>query len=373
MTLENKIKDLKQIEKPAKIKILWFSNHFSMPTGFGKITREVCGRLSKDPSFEIHHISEQYNGPPMNHDGYNVLGCKQPTQFYAESIIGHINHFKPDFFVALEDSFTLGESNFNFQNVNFEPSKFVMYLPLDGGDPEDGNGGAIPTTGLKVIRRADHIISMSKFTQAELKKEGFDSDMIWHGIDTNIFKPVNKDEQNKLKIKYGYHPDDFIVFTYFRNSMRKRPWRHLDALAKFLKDKPKAKGLLHVMNFKDPNSNLHDLVKRQLYYKYKIDFLKNNKMRFTPQSVGHKQPMTDNEIAELIQMSDITYSMHSGEGFGLIAAESMACGKALVTTGYTTPKELLIEGTPSPRGMLAKYKALETAAISPNPSPECIL
>ena len=362
--IEDKINKIRKREIPKKIKIMWFSNEIRMPTGFSKVSRSVCKGLAKDPKFEVYCIGEQYSGPPLIHDGYLLLGCKQPTNFYAESIINHINHYKPDFFVALEDSFTLGESNFNLQNVNFSPSKFVMYLPLDGGDPEGGFGGAIPTTGLKVIRRADKIISMSKFTQEELKKEGFESDMIWHGCDTSVFKPCSKEEQNKLKVKHGFKPEEFIVFTYFRNSMRKRPWRHLETLAKFLKDKPNAKALLHVMNYSDPSSDLLDLLDRHLYNKYNVNFLKEGRIKYTPNTEGHSKPLSDEEVAELIKMSDITFSANSGEGFGLLMAESMACGKPIAVTDYSTSKELIIDGKPSPRGLLVKYLALETAGLN---------
>jgi len=51
--------------------------------------------------------------------------------------------------------------------------------------------------------------------------------------------------------------------------------------------------------------------------------------------------LSDQEVAETIQMSDLVVSASLGEGFGLLMAEAMAAGKCVVHPQYSTPIELL--------------------------------
>ena len=282
----------KPIEQPIKniIKVMWFSNDWTMKTGFGKVTEYICKGLVKDPRFKVIHISENYGGPPYQRDGVDVVGVLPDK--WVETSVEHMNYFKPDFFVTLEDTFTLDK--YQFWKINFEGIKYVNYCPLDGP--------WIPTGGERVLRKADHIISMAKFTQDCLKNEGFESEMIWHGVDTNLFKPVTEEQQIKLKEKYGYKKDDFIIFNYARNSMRKRNNRMLEACADVCKNNPNIKCLFHIQAYKLIDGDLEDFIKRHMYKKHKIDFLKNGQMKFTEGTENYNMTIPENQVVEWLQM-----------------------------------------------------------------------
>mgnify|MGYP001560941360 CR=1 FL=1 len=142
-----------------QILVMWLSNDMGMFTGFAKVTNKVCNGLAKDPNFKVFHISENYNGPPHMKGNVQVGGVA-PDKI-AESCVMHLNTIKPDFFVALEDTFTL--DNYQIWKINFEGVKFIPYVPLDGR--------WIPTGGERVLRKASKIVSMAKFTQDCLTEE----------------------------------------------------------------------------------------------------------------------------------------------------------------------------------------------------------
>lgn len=352
-----KIRKVVKHQKEDKIKVMWFSNDINMFTGFSKVTNKVCTSLSKDPRFEVIHISENYNGAPYDKNGIKILGV--PPQGPAgteivESCVKHMNHFNPDYFVALEDTFTL--DRYRFFQINFEGIKFIPYVPLDGR--------YIPTASERILRKSDSVVSMAKFTQSCLKEEGFDSEMIWHGVDEKMFNIPTKEEKSLLRKKWGYKDDDFIVFNYSRNSMRKRPNRLLEACADVCVNNPKVKCLFHIMGYKMVDGHLEDFIKRHMYFKHKRDLIKEGRIQFTKGTETIRADIPESTIAEWIKMSDLVASGSSGEGFGMISVEAMACGKPVVITDYTTPKELLIDGEPSPRGKLVDYDTLDIAGYN---------
>ena len=76
--------------------------------------------------------------------------------------------------------------------------------------------------------------------------------------------------------------------------------------------------------------------------------------------------VSDTEIAEYIQMSDIAISATSGEGFGLLNIEAPACQVPVIATGFTTTQELLVdeyEGI-GPRGISVPYDAVVTHSFN---------
>lgn len=366
-----KIRDLKPKQKKDVIKVLWYSNSPHLPTGFAKVTREVCKRLSFDSHFEVTVIGEHLMLDPTSYLNFKLVGFKVPIQMPdgkqpspADICLYWINQIKPDIFITLEDTFTLDNQEFlKMEALRHEGLPFMIYTPFDGG--------GIPSTGIPISRLATDRVSMAKFTQQEFAIEGFDSDMIWHGVDLEQFYPVTDEEQKQLKTKYGFKPDDFVVFTYMRNSARKAPQRNLQILCEFLKDKPNnVKAFAHIMNYNVKENDLEDYKERvlsRLYSKNVIDRLFYSiKGRMVGSGFNPETAATDKEVAEYLQLSDILMSATTGEGFGLIMSEGMACNKPLVMTDYTTPQELIIDVLDDikPRGIIVPYDTTITASYN---------
>lgn len=340
---------LKKVYKPVRgrpLRIVMMSNGPEIPTGYGKVLREIAIRLSKDDRFEVHIINENnINGKTYNFQGIPVH-CPQlekpEMHRLHEGVFRILEEIKPDVFWVLEDSFTL--SNFGIPNLSHYPVRKIFYVPLDGGN--------IPDIGVASIRSMDDIVAMSKFTQKNLEREGFNSEMIWHGVDLEQFSPVSETHQKALKKKFGFGEDDFIVFNYGRNSnIRKNNQGLLKVAAAYLKNAPKNhKFLIHTLQAEQPGNDLIDYKERILSIDYDKTVL--DRIIFTPFTDQKFAP--DGIVAELMQMSDLVITVSIGEGFGLIMAEAMACGKPIISNAYTTPQELLEEpvGDLGPRGWI---------------------
>jgi len=61
--------------------------------------------------------------------------------------------------------------------------------------------------------------------------------------------------------------------------------------------------------------------------------------------------LTGAEMASLIVSADIVLSLHRSEGFGLLPAQAMVAGKAVVATGWSANLDFMAPGT----GVLVDY------------------
>jgi len=217
-------------------------------------------------------------------------------------------------------------------------TKWIQYAPQDGDPPmQEWN---------TIYRMADQVVAMSEYGKKVFKRYfNLDVPRIWHGVDTAIFKERPKPPEIA---------DKFIIGNINRNQPRKQPIRSLIAFAKFAKDKNDV--FLHYqMDWNDPFgwpiayfANLYGVMDRMV----------------SPRPVG----MTREEVAQIYNMWDLNLMTTAGEGFGLPFIEAGASGIPTLGTNYTTSKELLLDGEPSPRGSLVKvrdyhWEKLDVAAV----------
>jgi len=342
---------MRQVRKKErkKIKLGWLSNSPQLPTGFSKVTREVCTRLAIDPHYEVHIIGENHIGrnQPWNHCMLHGIDRNK----FKEEVEKIVKELDLDILMILEDSFTL--SNLNLQHARLMPTKLVLYLPLDGW-------GVCAPPGLDVLRKADAIIPMATFTSDILKDEKIEPERtILHGVDLELFQPVSKKKQNELKKRFGFQEDDILIFNYGVNRARKANTRLLEAVYLAVENNPKIKLLAHMAAFNLKDGDLADYTTRYLLNKYGSNLLNKN-IFFTTKECQ------DKVVAEMIQASDFTVSSTSGEGSGLLAPESMACCKPHVTTDYSTANEWLIDESrmKGKRGEVAKVESLHVSSYN---------
>lgn len=348
------------MELPSRIKVCWFSNHpFAPVTGYSKVSLSIMSRLSKDARFDCSIIGE-LNAPPMDHNGIPVYGLEDCNNM-QKSLVNVLNKINPHIIIFLEDSFSL--FNFGFHRINFDPIRTILYIPHDGRF-------APSISGLTMMRKVDHIVAMARFTQEVNRLEGFNDEknhLIYHGTDLGIFHPVSYDKKISFRKSMGFKEDDFVLFSMARNSMRKANQRMIEAFAKASMGNPKLRLLLHISHpFRD-DSNLKDFCDRVLPVLVPgSDNIIGRNIFFTEECIKEKNLSEDN-IAKCYQMSDMSLSGSTGEGFGLLISESMSCGVPVIHTDYTTAYELLFDtydGKYLPRGVPVKVITTNIASYN---------
>jgi glycosyltransferase involved in cell wall biosynthesis len=217
-------------------------------------------------------------------------------------------------------------------------TKWIQYAPQDGHPP-------MPQWG-NIYKMADQMVAFCKYGQWVFK-QWFDMDVpkIYHGVDTDTFKPMGKPK--------GFE-DKFVIGNLNRNQPRKQPVRSMMAFAKFAKDKSDV--LLHMQ------MDWNDEFGWPIQYFGELYGIMNKMIQ--PARVG----MPVSELVKIYNMWDLSLNTTGGDGFCIPVIESFACGVPTVGVPYTTFQELIIDGEPTPRGSLAKIKdmhwqKLDVAAV----------
>ena len=293
----------------------WDFGQASLPVLLNNLNPEILLTIN-----DIQMISHVPN--VMCPDSINIkvidLPSKEFVSDYAikESVEGEVQRFKERF---------------------PRDTKWIAYCPQDGDPPMQN--------WKNIYRMADQVVAMSKYG-AQIYKDYYNMDVpfIWHGVDSETFKPMGKPDHLK---------DMFVVGDINRNQPRKQPIRIIDAFSRFAKDKDDV--LIHLQ--KDWNDRFGWPIK------YFTDLYGVTNKCIRPGKVG----MPREEVAKVYNAWDVNIMCTGGEGFGLAFAESMMCGVPNIANDYTTSKELVDDGWPRPRGLLTKYELiwekLDVAAV----------
>jgi len=292
-------------------KILWISESPLTNSSYGLVSHELCRRIGKN--HEVHILSKNYVGKPLSTDNYFL----HPFEDFG-SLFRIKNSLNPDFIVWLADLLSMKE----ILNLDLGNSKFIPYFPCDSVQLLPGSK--------EILQKAYKRVAISKFTKEVAKKEGFDSQVIYHGVDTNIFKPTHVE-----KSKFGIENDKFVFLSLGRNTQRKILSRLIHCFNEFSKDKEDVVLILRT-NPIAKDSNLVEFTN----YRFP-NLFSEKKLFFSEQFL--LEPVTYEFLNDLYNISDAYISTSCGEGFGIPYIEAMACKKPIIAPNFSTTEELILD------------------------------
>jgi glycosyltransferase involved in cell wall biosynthesis len=152
--------------------------------------------------------------------------------------------------------------------------------------------------------------------------EDWQVDYVPHGIDSNVFKPINVDTipAEFKKVILGDKAYDFVLFWSNRNIRRKQPADVIVAYSEFCKSLPNNEGkncllLMHTA-VRDENGTDLMAVKNAMCSEYDVRFSESK--------------LTQEQLNWLYNLSDVTINIAGNEGFGLTTAESVMAGTPII-------------------------------------------
>ena len=151
--------------------------------------------------------------------------------------------------------------------------------------------------------------------------EDWQVDYVPHGINEQIFRPENVDADFKKNI-LGGKDYKFVLFWMNRNIKRKQPSDVIWAYKKFadsLPEEDRDKVVL-IMHTNPVDNNGTDLiaVKKKICPDYEVLFSTNR--------------ISQEQLNQLYNISDVTINIAGNEGFGLTTAESLMAGTPTIVT-----------------------------------------
>jgi len=181
-----------------------------------------------------------------------------------------------------------------------------------------------PLTGIKkkVLVKADKVLAVSEYTRQQIiklqGKSPQDVAVFHNTIDPYFEVPHSFSKDEQLAARYGITHSDFVVYTLCRLSSKEK-YKGYDAVIQaiaLLADK--------YTNLKYLIAGKYDEAERE-----RVDALiATNNLEDRVLFAGYIQ---DDEIVKHYQLGDVFIMPSSGEGFGIVFIEAMACGRQVVS------------------------------------------
>ena len=302
------------------MRILWISDSPTTCSGYGTVTREVLGRLAH-AGYNVACVGWAYQGWPYHRQiiPYDVYPA-DPRMLGRESVPRAIHEYQPDVVIALGDAWMIEW----LKDLRLpQPYKLVVYFPVDGTP--------FPHAWTGILRAANAAVAYSQFGQREAAAAcpGVDIRMIYHGVDTRIFRPLG--DKSAFQASRGM-AGKFVIGCVARNQSRKQFPILFKAFSRFAADCNEAVLYLHT----DPKDvtgwDLHALVQR-----YGLE----DRVAFSSDAGIATGGVDPEELNRIYNLMDVMVLPTMGEGFGLPIVEAMAAGVPVMATRCSACVELL--------------------------------
>jgi glycosyltransferase involved in cell wall biosynthesis len=336
----------------AKKKILLLSDDLRLTSGIATVSRDIV--LNTIDTFDWVQLGAAINHPDngkifdLSDDARNITGVKDASsKLYAHNGYGDpitlrkiMEMEKPDAILHFTDPRFWGW----LYNMEHEiRSKIpLLYLNIWDGAGLVGDSATDPMWNKEAYASCDLLMAISKQTYGINNRifNRIDEDTsngrityVPHGINTNIFHPINENEtekhnqwkelQEESKRIRGNNPDKFIVMWNNRNIHRKHPgdvvlaYKHMCQLI----DKNGGNAaedcalFMHTQPI-DPNGTDLVAVVGELCNEYPVLF--------------DDRVVPSEKLNVLYNVADVVVNMASNEGFGLATAEAITAGTPIV-------------------------------------------
>lgn len=314
-----------------KIKVLTISDVPLSTSGVGLQTRNFIEALLKTGRYKVVSL-----GGAIKHQNYNPIRTEEwgddfvvyPVDGFGNegTIRSILRNEKPDIMWIMTDP-RFFEWLWAMDNEIRSLVPLVYYHVWDNYP--------YPTFNKPWYMSNDKIVTISKVTDDIVKNVApeVDSEYLPHAVNSEVFKPFDKELLTKLrKDNFGDNSDKFIFFWNNRNAKRKLSGSVIYWFKEFL-DKvghEKAMLLMHT-NPKDPNGP--DL--EAIIAEFGLD---NGQVLFST----NKLP--DHDMAALYNIVDCTINVSDAEGFGLATLESLSCATPVIVNMTGGLQEQVTDG-----------------------------
>lgn len=305
------------------MRILMGCNAIWANTGYGTQARSLLPRL-RDRGHTVGNFAWYgLQGGMMVLDGITIYPVGHDV--WGNDVVGpYCQHFKADVFISLMDVWVLIPEFVD----RCHPTSWMAWAPVDH-EP-------IPPQVADRWKRADYPVAYSLSGLEAAKAAGIDNvQYIPHGLETATFRPGDKRAaRDRLKLPQ----EAFICSMVAANKgypSRKCFAENLQAFARFRETHDDAVIYLHTLK-----STAHGgLDMEQL-----IRSLGLNECVYYVDQLANHLGLPGQYMADVYNSSDVLIGASAGEGFGLPVMEAQACGCPVITTNWTSMRELTVNG-----------------------------
>lgn len=305
------------------MKIYWWSNSPHVHTGYGNQTALITPRINQIEQHEVI-LGSLYGvqGSPLTWQGMQVLPQPPYGDITGNSILaGDQQYLGADIVITLFDSFT-------FDRTEMSKFRWIPYMPIDH-DP-------VPPLVAKALSVSWVQIAYSKWGKQKLEDLGFNPLYIPHGVDTDVYKPMDRAEAREF---LGVPEDSFVAGIVAAN--KDRPSRkcfdqQIRAFANLRKKHPDALLYIHTAFESIRGDNIAELIDLAGIPRKAI---------LQPDQHMYKRGLLNSEYLNTVYNAlDVLLNASRGEGFGIPIIEAQAAGTPVIASGFSAMPELVKAG-----------------------------
>jgi glycosyltransferase involved in cell wall biosynthesis len=300
-----------------KIKIFTISDHPLSPSGVGTQTKYIIEGMLKTGKYQFVSFGgaiKHQNHDPQHTEEWGHDWIIWPVDGYGtqDMVRAMVQQQKPDIVWFMTDP-RFYSWLWQIENEIRASVPMVYYHVWDNYP--------YPTYNRNFYLSNDHVACISKLTHDILQTvtPEVDSSYIPHAVKEDVFAPLPADTIKAFRTEKNLD-DKYVCFWNSRNARRKQSgtliWWFKDFLDKVGHDK--AVLIMHT-DIKDGHGQDLEAIISELG-------LTNGEVLFSQQKVSQE------DLAAMYNMADLTINISDAEGFGLSALESLSCGTPIVAT-----------------------------------------
>ena len=304
-------------------KILWHSVAPWAPTGYGTQTNLFAPRINALPNVDLA-ISSGW-GLAGFHSRWNGIEIYPGNDWNRTTLKWTLHHGggDPCTVITLMDVWPLEPAL--FATIE-KQGRLACWVPIDHKP--------VPLLVSQFLEGSHATpIAMSKFGEQELREIGLDPLYVPHGVDTEIYRPRDRQEMRDM---LNFPEDRFVVGMVANNQGQSPPRKGFSeafmAFAIFQQTHPDATLYLHteITGFRQGL----DLIRMLERFEIPPECV-----TFTDQDLM-EYGFPPGAMAALYNSFDVLLNPSYGEGFGIPIVEAQACGTPVIVTDWTSMPEL---------------------------------
>lgn len=247
-----------------------------------------------------------------------------------------IQEFEPDVIYVTGDPGNVG----TYAGIIPIRIPYVAYVPVEG-EP-------IIHQGWREMLSSEYVhwFTCSEYGQQVAARDiGREVDYIYHGVDHDVFTPLDDEEREAYRKRLGWD-GKFVISCVAQNVRRKQLPRLMEAVA-ILKHQFKQRDLvlyLHTVPFQRHYLEGWNLMEVSRAFGIHDEVVFNPLMGHHHAAVPERGDIDVPGLRELMGAADLFVLPSQIEGFGLPIAESMAVGTPVVVTKYGAGWEVAKKG-----------------------------
>jgi len=315
-------------------------------SAYSKVIYNLSTRLLKE-GHEIAHIpmTRSLKGGPFNQNG--VLVYPSGLDSFAQDVsVGHYMNFKADMLITVKEPWVF--STLHKEAINFVPMAIIDHAPVSASITSR-------------LHTAFKVIAISRFGQNELKRNQIESTYIPHGVQTDVFRPLNEAQKMACRKMFALDLDEFVVGIIAMNRSRKLISRQILGYKRFLDLNPDVKSHMFlwtdikpILRYDEPSVGISDVGVSLLPEIMELGMGEALKWP-DRKSVAEGMPEWDGDnyidgwdMVKLYNSFDVNMLCSGGEGAGLTSIEAAACGVPSIGTDYAGAPEYIGPGLTVP-------------------------